>query len=420
MRYAKFSALGILAATLCCGSALAQETYQLYQNNEARNASPQQPDTQTIDFYVAETYDSNITHSDEAIAESRGLKQADFYTNAGFDATVIQTLGRQRFFVAADGDFQWYAHDHPLNDAFAHFSGGDTIRLGQCGFTVDGDYYRKRTNDVAFISEAVDNVATTGSVGAELGCQKTFGIAPSVGVVQRWNTNSTELFKEANNEVLTVTGGLDYRNGILGSLGLYAEYDGVRFDNAFLNIDGQLYRDAFHDWSWGGRFYKQFDPRFSLSAIVTYTTVGSNIPSGPHFDGLTYSIIAVYNPGPHLFAHADISRQVLPSNQPFATFEVNQQYEADIGYTFNRFLRLSASGAIEDWDYHETTSLVPLFHLSSQRLYTAGATAAFNVNDHLWFDLFVVEQHGDVNIQNADYWSTQVGLRARVTFGRRS
>jgi hypothetical protein len=420
MRYAKFSALGILAATLCCGSALAQETYQLYQNNEARNASPQTGDQQYIDFYAAETYDSNVTHSDAAIAQAHGLSRADWYTSAGFDATVIQTLGRQRFFVSADADYQWYAHDHPLNDAFAHFAGGDSLRLGQCAATISGDYYRKRTEDVVFTAQGIENVATTGSVGANFDCDKKYGIAPSVGVIERWNTNSTPLFQTTDNQVLSVTGGLDYRNGVLGSLGLFGEYDDVKFNNALLNINGMLVRDGFYDWSVGGRFQKQFDPRFQLSAILTYTTVGSNIPFGPSFNGLTYSIVASYNPGPALFAHADVSRQVLPSNQPYATFTVNQQYEADIGYVVNRFLRLSVAGTIQDWDYHETTSLVPLFHLGSQRIYAVGGTAGFNVNDHLWFELYVTEQHGDTDVPDANYWSTQVGLRARVNFGRRS
>lgn len=419
MRYVKLGALGILAATLCCGSALAQQTYQLYQVNEGKVASPQMADSQIVDFYVGENYDSNVTHSDQAIAEARGLQQADWYTQVGMNATVIQTLGIQRFFVRGDAEFTWYARNHQLDYAAAHFSGGDSIRVGQCAVTGEGDYYRKRTDDVVFIAAAIENVATTGSAELNFDCsQKKFGIAPSVGVSERWTTNSADAFRDADNKIFTVTAGLDYRNPVLGSLGFFGEYDDVKFDHALLFVDDTFFKDSFYDWSAGARYVKQFDPRFGIMATVTYTTVGSNIPDGPDFHGVTYSLDATYNPLPRLFGHANFSRQVLPSDQPFATFSVSENYEADFGYAVNQMLRLSLRGWIDDIHYHETTSLLPILNIPDQRIYYAQADAGFRINNHLWIDGFVAEQHGDVNVAAYDYWSTIVGLKVRVNFGQ--
>lgn len=418
-RFAKLGALAALGATLCCSSALAQQTYNQYQVNEGKTANPQAADIQNVDFYVGGTYNSNVTDSDEAVAEARGLKQADWDTQVGMNATVIQTLGIQRFFVRGDAEYTWYARNHVLDYAFAHFAGGDSIRVGgQCALTGQGDYYRKRSDDVAFVTSAIENVATTGAAEVNFDCgQKKFGIAPSVGVIERWNTNSSDFFRNSDNRIFTVTAGLDYRNPVLGSLGFFGEYDDVKFDHATLDVMGTLFRDSFYDWSAGGRYVKQFDPRFGIMATLTYTSVGSNIPDGPDFHGVTYSFDATYNPAPRLFGHAYFSRQVMPSDEPLATFTVSELYEADWAYAVNQMLRVSLRGWLNDIHYHETTSLMPLIDLNSQRIYFVEGDAAFRINNHLWIDAFVGEQHGDINVPGFDYWSTRVGFKVRVNFG---
>jgi hypothetical protein len=419
MRYAKISALGTFAAAaLCCGSAMAQQTYQLYQTEEARIASPTVADSQIVDLSVNEFYDSNVARSDEALAQARGLQQADWFTQVGVNATIIQTLGLQRFFVSASGEYTWYVHNHELDAAFAHVNGGDSLRLGQCAVTAQGDYFRKRSDDVPILAQAVENVTSTGSLGLDFSCpNKTFGLAPSVSATERWNTNSSDILRNADNRVFTGTAGLDYRNPILGSLGFFAEYDDVKFDHAILDVNGTLYRDSFYDWSWGGRFVKQFDSRFSVMATLTYTEVGSNIPDGPDFHGVTYSFDATYNPLPRLFAHADVSRQVLPSDEPYASYMVDEQYEADMGFAVGQKIRLGLRGAANHMHFMGTTAFDPQLNLADQTIYRVDASAGFNVNPHLWLELFAGEQHGDVNLPGYNYWSTQVGVRAKASFG---
>jgi hypothetical protein len=62
--------------------------------------------------------------------------------------------------------------------------------------------------------------------------------------------------------------------------------------------------------------------------------------------------------------------------------------------------------------------LVPFLNIPTQNLYYVQADAGFRVNNHLWIDGFVAEQHGDVNVPGFNYWSTIVGLKVRANFGR--
>ncbi|MGH7024046.1 MAG: hypothetical protein ACREEB_10710 [Caulobacteraceae bacterium] len=417
MRYAKLSALGMLAASLCCGSAVAQETYQPYQVIENRIVSPTVADTQDVGFFVGENYDSNVARSDEAIAESRGIKRSDEITDIGMNATVIQTLGIQRFFIRGDASYSWYANNHILDTAFAHFSGGDTLRLGTCEATLQGDYYRRRSDYPVVLPQDISNVRTTGSVGLNLGCGHKYGFAPHVSATERWNTNSADIYRFANNQVATVTGGLDYRAPVFGSLGVYGEFDNVRYNEAVLDVEGNLFRDEFDIYSGGLKYEKQFDPRFGVKAIVTYTDVNSNIPEGPNFQGLTYTFDAAYEPAPQMVAHANFSREVLPSNEPYATFRVQETYEADVSFAVRERMRLMLDGAVNHIAFHGTSLFLPAVNLQTQTLYQIRGTASFMLNRRLWFDILASEERGDTDYPGLNFWSTRVGARVRVSFG---
>ncbi len=420
MRYAKVSALGVLAATFCCGSALAQQMYQPYILNEARVSSPSAVDEQSVGFYASETYNSNVAQSDAALAASRGLTLSDEITEIGLNTTVIQTLGRQRFFVHGDFGYQWYAHNHVLDVATADFNGGDTIAFGQCSATIEGDYFRGHSDDPIVPATAVSNVRTTGSIEGAANCNRPYGLNPNVSVSERWNTNSAPIYREANSRVFTVTGGLDFRTPLLGSLGVWGEYDNIRYDDVFVLVEGVPGRDEFQVFTGGLKYSKQFTPNLAGQAVVTYTNTQSNADHANDYSGLTYAFTLDYTVAPKFFANAYVTREVLPSDLPFETYAVVSDYHLVGNYKASSRLRLQLEGWIDHYEYRGTTTLpLPFLNavLDSQTVYQVQGDVRFMFNNFASIEGFVGERHRDSSFGPLDYWATIVGLKIRADFG---
>jgi len=420
VRNVKIGALGGIALAMCGGSALAQQLYQPFIAAQGAVSSPKAADTQTINFFASETYNSNVAQSDAALAAERGLTQSDEITTVGFNATVIQTLGVQRFFLKGDFGYDWYARNHVLDTARADFVGGDTVRLGDCQATVQGDYYRGRNDTPILSTEAVENVRSTGSIGGNATCGHQYGLVPNVSVTERWNSDTAEIYKGANSRVFTAAGGLDFRTPTLGSLGLYGEYDNIAYNQTFVGPEGARQTDQFDVWTGGLKYSKQLTPTLGAQAFLTYTNVDSNTPNSADFDGLTYSFSLTYSVAPRLSATAYFSREVLPSDVPYETYTVVETYHALINYAAAYKLHLQLEGGLNDYDYRGSTGfglLTSQFDFAHQTTYRVQGEASYDLNDHFRAGLLVAEVRRDADFQGLSYWATIVAIRLTANFG---
>jgi len=417
----KIGALGGITLAMCGGSALAQQLYQPFVANQTAISSPGASDRQLLEFFASETYNSNVAETDAAVAAERGLKLSDEITTVGFNATMIQTLGVQRFFIKGDFGYDWYARNHVLDTAHADFMGGDTVRFGDCSATVQGDYFRGRTDTPLLPNESVENVRSTGSVGGSATCGHQYGFAPNVSVSERWNSNTARIYDDANSRVFTTAGGLDFRTPTLGSLGLYGEYDSISYENSFVTAGGNVYRDGFDVYTAGLKYSKQLTPAIGTQAYLTYTNVGSNIPGNPDFDGLTYSLGLTYTVAPKLSATAYFSREVLPSDIPYATYTVQETYHAVINYAAGYRLHLQLEGWVNNYSYLGTTNLGllnPNFDFTHQTIYKVQGDALYAINNHVRVGLSLAEERRDADFSDLSYWATIVALRVKADFGR--
>jgi hypothetical protein len=420
MRYAKFSALGIVAATLCCGSALAQQAYQPYLLNEDKVASPKAIDTQQVTFHASETYNSNVAESDAALAASRGLKLSDEITDVGFNTIVIQTLGRQRFFVAGAFDYSWYANNHILDVASVGVSGGDTIGFGQCGLTLGGDFYRGHTDVPELPTVAVSNIRTTGEVGSSIACHRPYGLNPNVAVSERWNLNSSPIYDRADNRVLTVSGGVDFTTPTLGSLGLYGEYDNIHYNDQFVLVQSQLLNSDFYVFTGGLKYGRQFGPNISAQAYLTYTNTSSNQDHANDFNGLTYAFTLYYTVLPKFSANAYVTREVLPSDLPYAAYAVVEDYHLVGTFTASSKFVFQLEGWADNYDYRQTTTVplpFPGANLSHQAIYQVQGDVWFHFNNFASIEAFVGEKRRTSSFSPFEYWATIVGLKLNAQFG---
>jgi hypothetical protein len=405
---------------LCCGSALAQQAYQPYVLNEGGIASPRAQDEQVISFFGSETYNSNVAESDAALAASRGLKQSDYITEIGLNTTVIQTLGRQRFFAHGDFGYSWYAHNHVLDVASADFNGGDTIGFGQCGLTISGDYYRGHSDTPILPNEAVGDVRSTGEVGGEINCNRKYGLNPNVSVSERWNTHTAPIYNDADSRVFTVSGGLDFATPMLGSLGVYGEYDNITYLHSLVFVEGVLGRDEFQVFTGGLKYGKQFTPNLGAQAYVTYTNTQSNADNANDFSGLTYAFTLNYTVAPRFFANAYITREVVPSDLPFQTYAVVEDYHLVGNYEASSRIRLQLEGWVDNYDYRGTTTLplpFPNANISHQTVYEVQGDVRFRFSNFASIEAFLGEKHRDSTFAPLDYWATIVGLKLRADFG---
>jgi hypothetical protein len=370
-----------------------------------------------IDLGADFTYDSNVARSDREIAARRGLALADEIATPSVNIILARPFGRTMLFLNAAGSYDFYRVNTRRDHEQVALHGGASGHFGPCRETVTGDYalYQSDLTDIA--ANLVNNVREDSDVQFAAECGRSVGLAPQVSVEQSWISNSAVQLKTVDSNSLTVSAGLAYRRPVLGALTLFGEYiDGSYPNRSSLQVLLGL-ATGYQVYAGGVRYERHIGPRIDAAASLSYTALNPSTGGASRFRGLTYTADVVYRFTTRLTFHANAERATLPSNRIFANYRVDETYGADVSYMISPRLTLKLSGDRRHASYQGASLLaVQSGDLTVETIYTAQATATYNLTKRFSFILNVGDEERETDVPGLSYSSTRVSIGARAKF----
>jgi hypothetical protein len=413
MRYAKLGALGTIAATLCCGSALAQQFFTPRAENNTYVSQVTRPPSGDVYFGLSEEYDSNVAESDAALAALHGLHQSDWIFTPSVRVNVVAPMGATTFYTGGVAAYDFYSVNHRLSRADIDVFAGASTRL-LCQDSLTGDFQDQRQNDIISSAAGIVNSQATGGVTLHVGCGQKYGFDPSFSVGERWSTNSAEVFAPLDYRMFVANAALSYTRPVIGTIGLYGEFNDLTYDHDVF-VGGRFQSNGYEDVT-GGVTFMHTGTRLYVNASLGYNHLTPDVSGQPGFSGLSYALDARYSMGPRLQWNAGLTRAAVPSDLPFASFRVDSTYHGRVDFSASDQFRVGIGGQIEHDDYHGTPFLFN-FQVGSQTVYQAIATADFWVNRHLDLGLSAREVWRDTDTPGFNYTATILMASITAKFG---
>jgi hypothetical protein len=376
------------------------------------------PTTRQTDFQLGVDvgYDSNVARSDRELATRRGLTLGDEITTPSFDFTIARPLARTMVFIKGTGDYDFHAINSRRDHENLDFSGGAGGHFGPCQESIVGDYGRTQSDLADLQTGVTNNTRESEGVKFNAACGRAIGLAPEFGVTQSWANNSATVLRQIDSTSLTVDASLAYRRPILGALSIFGQYVDASYPHRTLIGLGGSLASGYEVYSAGVRYERHVGTRIDTTLSISYTALDPSAGSGSRFRGLTYSVDLSYNLTNRLKAHASATRATVPSNRVFANYKIDDTYDADLSYLWGTRLRFKLLGSIASSDYHGNGAVVRKVDLTQETLYSATASATYNLNKRWSLVVSVGDDERRANFPGLSYSSTKATLGATVKF----
>ena len=174
-----------------------------------------------IQAVVTETYDSNISRSNAAVAAERGVTPGDSITEPSIAVDIRVPLSRQSVFLNGSVGYNFYARNTILNSGNINLLGGVDLQVRNCKGILSGDISYGQSDLQELNAAVTKNINNTEILSLSGSCGPAVGFAPTLSLTQTWSGNSSPELKSQNYRDFNVTSGLAYRRPLFGELSAY-------------------------------------------------------------------------------------------------------------------------------------------------------------------------------------------------------
>jgi hypothetical protein len=364
-----------------------------------------------ISGVVTETYDSNISRSNAAVAAARGVTPGDSITAPAITVDIRVPVSRQSVFLKGSVGYNFYARNTILNSADINLLGGVELLVRNCKGTLSGDISYEQS-DLQQLSLAVTkNINDTRSVSLAGSCGPAVGFAPTLSLTQTWSDNSSPELRSQNYGDFDVTAGLAYRRPLFGELSAYFSYDDTTYAETNLPALALVLQNGYRNYAAGIRYDRRFGARIEGDIKVGYTSVQPTARTVPGFEGPTFGGDLTFRFSRLLQAQLSFSRAVNPQNQAGVTYGIDNTVSGSISYSVGRKLSLAAGASGESNSYRGRPLFIVVNQaVTSERIWDVFASAKYQLNRRIGFGLDYTHEQRDANPAAFSYTDDRIGL----------
>ncbi|MBV8683435.1 MAG: outer membrane beta-barrel protein [Caulobacteraceae bacterium] len=368
-------------------------------------------------------YDSNVARSSAALAAARGVKQQDFYVLPSANALFSEVFGRETVFLDAAFGYKAYARNSFLDRDNIKLGAGAVGQFSLCQGTFAGAYDRSQA-DLSTLPISVGgtrpvlaakDTQTNAVVDFTAICGRSIGFAPTANVSEVWVTNSSPSFQAIDAHIFSGSGGITYRNPVLGSATIDGQYSKVDYPNRFVPFGSMTTGFGFQTMGGGVTLARTVGSRLSGSLSVNYTRLEPNTAFTQGFSGITYDANIAYALNPRLTLTLVAGRGVTPSNEIEATFLITEIYGMEAAYALGDRLSISA-GYSRTHENYEGILFPVAFILTEQTINGFYTNANFRLNRHISLRPAISYSQRTANFTPYNYNDVTVSMTAHTTF----
>ena len=388
MRLLWIATAAALAGVVGGGAAFAQQAVTLQSAPTGRETE--------ADASVNVLYDSNIARSSEELAAARHLTLADEIFTPGVDFTLARQLGREVVFLQGNASYVFHRTDTILNRQNIDINGGITTRVLRCQELVTGTFASAQTDLADQSLVVVKNTLDTSSMGGSADCGRAIGFAPTGSISETWRTNSAHQLQGLNENTLSTSGGLAYRQPTFGSVSLFGSYSQAIFPNNIILENGVPHNYGYNLYAAGVTYTRRLGGRLEGSATISYTKLDPDISGSAGFSGVTYAVDGTYQVNARILLHATASRAVQPSNVIESNYSTDENYVAEATYLLGTRLSLTLTGFRKTQDYNIVIN-VPTLDLTRSTTDSLFLQATYTMNRRFSFILLAGDEERRAN-----------------------
>jgi hypothetical protein len=399
-------ALGAILSAGVCTGAMADTGVPNIEDKQVRQ----------IDFTTALLYDSNVSHTSDALSAQRGIKPEDETVRPGLNFNVVQPVGREALFLSGFAGYDFHRYNKDLDHINADMTGGGLLNVGPCKSTIFGIYQASQSNPEDVVAARVRNLLTTTTEAISVACGRETGISEQLVYRHSNANNSNTSSKVADHDSDGVSGGVSYGNASLGSLGLVAAYSHQEFPNR--QIIAGSFGDAYTSESIGVMYSRDIGSRLKGSVTLSDALIRRNqAPVGIPLktSGLNYDVSGEYAVSKNLTVSLTGSRAYQPSNRPGKLYDLLTAWEVDGKYQLGTKMTLGLGAVFKDLASNvDSVTAVALPTTSHERDIYGSISYQATKRASLSFELRQEDKTTDVQAFN--FTDTRATLSLDVTF----
>ena len=376
-----------------------------------------------IDVGLVTTYETNVARSSAEVAAQRRIKPHDVNFRPTLNALISRPIGRETIFLSGAFGYDEYIRNHSLNSENIQFNAGALGRFAICQASLIGSYARQQRNlaDLALAApgggpvSAGRDVVQDANVAFSTVCGRSTGFAPTISVSHAWSNNSLRALNTIDSESTNVSGGIAYRNAVLGSLTTFGQYSHTVYPNRpippGLGQPGRLY--TFDTFGGGVTYSRAIGSRLAGSASLSYTDLQSSAGTGG-FSGFTYAVDLDYRVTPRIDATVRFERATQPTNRLNSTFEVSELYLAQLNYKMGPRIIWSAGYSHSHNRYGGIVLLPVVNDLTQETTDSEFGTVQFQVNRRISTGIGLTHLSRAANFPGLSYSDYLASFNIRV------
>jgi hypothetical protein len=361
-------------------------------------------------------YDTNVSRSSTALASVRGLSRADTLYSVFANLNFNKNIGSASAYLTGTIGYDFYQTNTILNREHIDTQAGVRFKFGSCEALLGGTYSRQQS-DLQNITQVLTTKNTIEAPVASIDfrCPRDHGFSPYVTATQAWAFNSAPSLRSSNSRSFAVEAGVSYRQGSLGEIDLFGNYDSTDFPERLFLIGGMVQSDGYTNDGGGIRFSHTFGGRLQASVSVSYTALNPHLPFEPKFDGFNYAGDVSYTVSSRLQVELSASRAVNPSIQTNTTYSVDTSFSGQATYKLNERVTLGVNGSHATQDFSGAV-VIPGVNIQSQTINSINGYLSYSFSRNLALNLTAGDESRRANVAAFNYDSGRVGLSITAAF----
>jgi hypothetical protein len=367
----------------------------------------------TIQATTIASYNSNVAHSDAALAAQRGVTPADSITSPGVSIDLSLPLGLQEVFLKGSAAYSFYARNTQLNSQDVDLTGGFAARLRACKATLTGSVDDARTDLAQLAATVTRNIENAETIGVSAACGREVGFGPSFSITQRWSNNSAAQLFQSDSRSTTANFGIAYRRPQFGELELLGSVEQTDFPNRQLQVGQATTQDGYREYSVGVLYDRRLGARIEGTFEIGYLTLEPHLPGVQDYRGPYYKTDVSVRISSRLQADIQAQRSTSPTNVSDATYDLRDLLSGAVDYVVTPKLKLHVSGS-ETTDAYNGGSFVTGVTVRHQVTREFTASSHFQLNRRAAVDLWFTQEVGRADIESYDYTDNRAGLSVYI------
>lgn len=363
-------------------------------------------------------YDSNAARGSNPLAERRDVRQDDILYSPSVRVDIVLPLARQMVFLNGNVGYEFRQYNKQLERERIELQGGVGGSLGPCAATATVGYSRAQSDLADLSIEVTKNTEERITYGVQNQCGIGGGFSAFAGVTRGTSSNSAAAQSVIDATTDSFSGGLNYSNRAIGTVGLNATYSRTDYngeEDAAPNPTG-FRAEGFEAMSFGVNLSRPIGNRLAGTASLAYTTTQQKGTVRDEFKGLTGSGSLTYRASPRLSATLSYQRGATATIQQGTSYAVTQNIGLTAGYTLSSRIRTSLGARYYKRDFRGEDLAVVRNQITNEDGTSIFGSVSFSIGRDMSLTLDASRDARNTNLTEFDYTGYRVGLTATKTF----